>query len=52
MPYTIENYSPNFKLATAYIPFQNYGQIYSPQEALTKGTLFPQLYRPYQRKRI
>ena len=52
MPYTTNNYSSNFKLATAYIPFQNYSRIYIPQEALNKGTIFPELYRPYERKRI
>ena len=35
------------KLAQAYVPWQRYGAIYSPQEALEKGTLFPDLYRPY-----
>lgn len=35
------------KLATAYVPWQHYGAIYSPAEALEKGTLFPELYRPY-----
>ena len=34
-------------LARAYIPFQIMNQVYSPKEALEKGTLFPELYRPY-----
>ncbi|HAP93463.1 MAG TPA: hypothetical protein DCM26_02415 [Desulfotomaculum sp.] len=38
---------PPVKLATAYVPRQRYGAIYSPAEALKKGTLFPELYRPY-----
>ncbi|MHB8157869.1 MAG: spore coat associated protein CotJA [Desulfocucumaceae bacterium] len=35
------------QLATAYIPYQKYGPIFSPREALEKGTLFPDLYSPY-----
>ncbi|MEW6275242.1 MAG: spore coat associated protein CotJA [Bacillota bacterium] len=35
------------KLAQAYVPWQRYGVTFSPQEALEKGTLFPELYRPY-----
>ncbi|MFZ5596459.1 MAG: spore coat associated protein CotJA [Bacillota bacterium] len=35
------------ELATAYIPYQIYGPIYNPREALERGTLFPALYRPY-----
>ncbi|MCL6477311.1 MAG: spore coat associated protein CotJA [Peptococcaceae bacterium] len=35
------------ELARAYIPYQMYGATYSPREALERGTLFPDLYRPY-----
>ncbi|MFZ5644416.1 MAG: spore coat associated protein CotJA [Bacillota bacterium] len=34
-------------LARAYVPIQRYGPLYSPREALERGTLFPELYRPY-----
>ncbi|HHX24225.1 MAG: spore coat associated protein CotJA [Tepidanaerobacteraceae bacterium] len=37
----------NNRLAEAYIPFQIYGEIFDPRTALMKGTLFPELYRPY-----
>lgn len=37
----------NRKLARAYVPIQRYGQIFSPAEALMKGTLFPELWSPY-----
>ncbi len=40
-------YSTSVQLAQAYVPWQRYGVTYSPQEALEKGTLFPELYRPY-----
>lgn len=35
-------------LARAYVPFQIMNQVFSPSEALKKGTLFPELYRPYK----
>jgi hypothetical protein len=38
---------PELELARAYIPYQKYTSTYSPREALEKGTLFPELYRPY-----
>ena len=34
-------------LATAYVPPQVFRDMYSLTEALSKGTLFPELYRPY-----
>ncbi|WP_083189685.1 spore coat associated protein CotJA [Orenia metallireducens] len=44
--------TPDFELAEAYIPFQNYGRRYNLREALRKGTIFVDLYRPYRRRRI
>ncbi len=35
-----------FRLAHAYVPWQYYTVVYSPAEALQKGTLFPELYQP------
>ncbi len=40
---------PGYELARAYIPIQRFGQTYSLPEALEKGTLFPELWRPYPR---
>lgn len=37
---------PPFRLAHAYVPWQYYNVVYSPAEALSKGTLFPDLYQP------
>lgn len=39
---------PDMKLARAYVPFQIYDMSYRPSVALSKGTLFPELYRPYR----
>ncbi|MEW6447079.1 MAG: spore coat associated protein CotJA [Bacillota bacterium] len=38
---------PELRLATAYIPPQLYGRQFPLEEALDKGTLWPELYRPY-----
>jgi hypothetical protein len=36
------------ELARAYIVPQMYSRIWSPAEGLMKGTIFPELYRPYE----
>ncbi|WP_041606154.1 spore coat associated protein CotJA [Halothermothrix orenii] len=36
------------RLSRAYIPFQRYTSRFSLEEALQKGTLFPELYMPYR----
>ncbi|PAB59912.1 spore coat associated protein CotJA [Anaeromicrobium sediminis] len=36
-------------LARAYVPFQRLDKTYSPEEALMRGTLFPELYQPFVR---
>lgn len=40
----------NVRLATAYIPFQRFCSTFSPAEGLKKGTIFPELYSPYEGK--
>lgn len=35
------------ELAQAYVPFQEFHGIYPPEECLKKGTVFPELFRPY-----
>lgn len=42
-----KNTCPHTELARAYIVPQEYGETFNPREALCKGTLFPELYRPY-----
>lgn len=34
------------RLAEAYVVWQKYERAFSPREALEKGTLFPELYKP------
>lgn len=36
----------NARLARAYVPFQVFGQIYSPSESFENGTAFPDLNYP------
>ena len=42
-----EGIYPPPRLAQAYVIWQKYGAIFSPAEALEKGTIFPELYSPY-----
>ena len=39
--------SCNRELARCYVPIQVMSEVFSSREALRKGTLFPELYRPY-----
>jgi hypothetical protein len=38
------------RLARAYVPFQKMCSIFSPMEALKRGTAFPELFSPYDKK--
>ena len=42
-----ERYDRCPKLSQAYIPFQMFTTRYDPSEALSTGTVFPELYMPY-----
>ncbi|HEY8889366.1 MAG TPA: spore coat associated protein CotJA [Clostridium sp.] len=37
----------NVRLAAAYVPYQNLCTIFSPIEAIKRGTVFPELFSPY-----
>jgi len=37
------------ELAAAYIPYQKMGELFPFTEGLIKGTIFPELYRPYHK---
>lgn len=37
----------SFKLGKAYVPYQVLNCVMEPQRALSKGTIFPELYFPY-----
>lgn len=38
---------PNAMLAKAYVPFQELQCLYTPMQGLSRGTIFPELDRPY-----
>ncbi|KAJ50866.1 hypothetical protein BD780_003681 [Clostridium tetanomorphum] len=40
----------NVRLAAAYVPYQKLCTLFSPIEALKHGTVFPELYSPYEGK--
>ncbi|MGH4140023.1 spore coat associated protein CotJA [Clostridium sp.] len=42
-----ESVIKNVRLAAAYVPYQNLCTLFSPIEALKRGTVFPELYSPY-----
>jgi hypothetical protein len=46
------NNQPKLRLARAYVVIQKYNTTYSPEIALVRGTIFPELYFPYQRGEI
>lgn len=41
----------DYVVAMAYVPFQQYGTVYQPEQALASGTLFPDLDKPFYGKK-
>ena len=37
----------NVRLAAAYVPYQKLCTLFAPLEALKRGTVFPELFSPY-----
>ena len=44
---TVSRFPAKTPLAMAYVPFQQWGETYGDDEALSKGTLFPELDLPF-----
>ncbi|WP_072989562.1 spore coat associated protein CotJA [Clostridium cavendishii] len=40
----------NVRLAAAYVPYEILCTLFTPLEALKKGTAFPELYSPYKKE--
>ena len=40
----------NISLAIAYVPMQKFDQMFSPEAGFEKGTIFPELYKPFLAK--
>ncbi len=45
--YFIEPLPPSPTVTMAYVPYQNASALYAPEQALCKGTLFPDLDKPF-----
>ncbi|MCL2399353.1 MAG: spore coat associated protein CotJA [Defluviitaleaceae bacterium] len=37
-------------LAEAYVPIQSFEDVYPSEEGIKKGTIFPSLYKPYNKR--
>lgn len=44
-----ERFPQNTPIGMAYVPFQQWGEVYSEDEAFENGTLFPELNFPFER---
>lgn len=44
---SIQRFPKNTPLAMAYVPFQQWGETYDDDKALSSGTLFPELDLPF-----
>ncbi|WP_338823209.1 hypothetical protein MHOCP_14340 [Moorella humiferrea] len=47
----LEKQSFSYQLARAYVPWQRYTNRWDPMEGLARGTIFPELFSPYQPRR-
>ena len=43
---------PEMRYAQAYVPFQQFGTTFTPEKALMHGTVFPELFMPYNNKGV
>lgn len=41
---------PGVQYGEAAVPYQVYGPVWDPETALKHGTVFPDLYRPYEKR--
>ena len=42
----------NMVVAMAYVPFQQFSKVYTPEKALDNGTLFPELDNPFYGRQV
>ena len=45
--YNVSSFPASTPLAMAYVPYQQWGETYGDDEALSRGTLFPELDLPF-----
>ncbi len=57
IPYRNPNFRPtpqphqtadNFVVGMAYVPWQTFGNVYDPCKGLSRGTIFPELDKPFK----
>lgn len=48
--YFIMPFPKDTSLAMAYVPYQNAGGLYSPEQGIQTGTMFPELNKPFAPK--
>lgn len=48
IPSDLQNCINKLPLAMAYVPMQQFGEMYAPDVALERGTLFPELDLPFE----
>lgn len=46
---SMTRFPKNTPIAMAYVPFQQWGETYGDDEALSRGTLFPELDLPFSK---
>ena len=46
---TVSRFPARTPLAMAYVPFQEWGEVYDDDEAISYGTLFPDLKLPFSK---
>lgn len=51
-PQTKDDCLDEFAVAMAYVPWQNLHTLYEPDKALQVGTIFPELNKPFEGRRI
>ena len=49
VPDTVSRFPARTPLAMAYVPFQEWGDVYDDDEAISRGTLFPDLKLPFSK---
>lgn len=41
-------YRDDFVTGMAYVPWQHFGNVYEPHKGFTRGTIFPDLDKPFE----
>ncbi|MDR1067148.1 MAG: spore coat associated protein CotJA [Clostridiales bacterium] len=46
----LKKFDDCFDLARAYVPYQRIRMLYSPEDGICRGTIFPELDKPYDKR--